>query len=72
MPTTTTDDDLRDLLWRAGYSPGEIEVHLANPYTKAYLKVFLDVFNQKAAELIAERLAEKLFPELGFRREKLN
>lgn len=72
MATITTDDDLRDLLWKMGNSPGEIEAHMANPHTKAYLKVFLDVFNQKVAEIIAEQIAMKLFPEWELKRERLN
>ena len=61
--STTTDNDLRDLLWRMGNSPGEIEAHMANPYTKAYLRVFIDEFNRRVAELMAQRIVEKLFPE---------
>lgn len=59
---TTTDEDLRDLLWRMGNSPGEIEAHMANPLTRAYLRVFIDEFNRRVAEVIALRIAEKLFP----------
>jgi hypothetical protein len=61
---TTTDDDLRDLLWRMGNSPGEIEAHMANPYAKVCAKVFLDELNRRFAELLARRIVEKLFPEI--------
>lgn len=72
MATITTDDDLRDLLWRAGCTPAEIEVQMANPDVTTYVKAFLDVFNQKVAEMLAERIAEKLFPGLNLKRERLN
>lgn len=61
--SATTDDDLRDLLWRMGNSPGEIEACMANPYTRVFLKLFIDELNRKIAELLAQRVAEKLFPE---------
>jgi hypothetical protein len=56
-----TDDDLRDLLWRMGNSPGEIEAYMANPYTKVYAKVFLDELNRRVAELLARRIVESCF-----------
>lgn len=61
--TTTTDNDLRDLLWRAGLSPGEIETHMANPYARVYAKLFLDELHRRIAERLAERLIERMFPE---------
>lgn len=60
---TTTDDDLRDLFWRMGMSPAEIEFHLANPYVTTYAKSVLDIVNQVLARRIALRLIEMLFPK---------
>lgn len=62
---TITDDDLRELFWRMGMSPAEIEVHLANSYAKAYTKVFLETLNRKIAERLAQGLIKQLFPEFN-------
>lgn len=56
----TTDEDIRDLLWRMGKTPAEIEV-----FTPAFpeIRQFIDVFNKLMAERLARRLVEQLFPE---------
>lgn len=63
--STITDDDLRDLLWRMGMSPVEIEAHLTNSYATAYAKAFLETLHRKFAERLAQELIKKLYPEIN-------
>lgn len=57
------DDDLRDLLWCMGLTPIEIEVHLANPYTRALLETYMEAISKRIAQRLAQSLIEQLFPE---------
>ena len=63
--TTTTDNDLRDLLTQTDLTAAQIDECMANPDAVLYAKSVLDVVHRMICERLTERIIEKLFPD-GF------
>lgn len=60
---TTTDDDLRDLLFASGMTVYEIEELLRHPEAAQLAKLTLDAVHRVVINRMAQKLVEELFPE---------
>ena len=59
---TTTDDDLRDLLFASGMTVYEIEELLRHPEAAQLARLTLDAVQRVVINRMAQKLVEELFP----------
>lgn len=58
----TTDDDLRDLLWRSGMTAYEIEEVMRTSEAVTLAKLTLDAIHRMIINQMAQSIIESLFP----------
>lgn len=60
--TTTTDDDLHDLLFASGMTVYEIEEVMRHPEARQLAKLTLDAVHRVVINRMAQHIIEELFP----------